>query len=47
MPEASFIKVTTLIIEAYRNIACEKNIGGFCTAYGATCNEVLTNMSDW
>jgi uncharacterized protein YecT (DUF1311 family) len=47
MPEATWGKVVSLIIEQVRTTNCNKNVGGFCTAYNTTCTDALANMTDW
>jgi len=47
MPEATWGKVVSLIIEQVRTTNCNTNVGGFCTAYNTTCTDALANMTDW
>lgn len=47
MPEATWLKVVSLIKESVRTTNCDENVGGFCTAYNTTCAEALDNMTDW
>ena len=47
MPEISYVKVVTLLKQAYPDIVCQSIVGGYCTAYSVDCIDVLTNMSDY